>query len=245
MFSNDMTADRSQIPGGSTRVAIFAQTGRPMQPLQILIADSRDDVRGWVRRAVEKQAGWAVCGEAKTGPETVAKAIELRPDVVLLDERLPGLSGADVAREISRLAPTILLLTLTSFTSDHGRGQDAASDPFDTSRTEVGQTLMDAIRRFVDRATTDGDRAPARDERVAGRGPSSPETVERNVELSAREREVLQYVADGKSNKQIGVILSISTRTVETHRARLMRKLGLHSMNQLVRYAIRHRIISA
>jgi DNA-binding NarL/FixJ family response regulator len=245
MFSNRITVDRVEIPGGTTRTATFVQTGRPMQALQILIADSRDDVREWVRRAVEQQAGWVVCGEAKTGPETVAKAIELRPDVVLLDERLPGLSGAEVTREISHLAPTILRLTLTSFTSVHGHGQDDARDRLGTSRTEAGHTLVGAIKRFVDQATTDGDRAPARDEPVAGRAQSSPEAVERNVELSAREREVLRFVADGKSNKEIGVILSISTRTVETHRARLMRKLGLRSMNQLVRYAIRHRIISA
>jgi DNA-binding NarL/FixJ family response regulator len=245
MFSNDMTADRSQIPGGSTRVAIFAQTGRPMQPLQILIADSRDDVRGWVRRAVEQQAGWTVCGEAKTGPETVAKAIELRPDVVLLDERLPGLSGAEMAREILRVAPTALLLTLTAFTSEHARLHDAVSDQIGASSMEMGQTLVDAIKTFVDEATIDGDRAPARDDRVARGGQSSRSTVERSAALSSREREVLRYVADGKSNKEIGVILSISTRTVETHRARLMRKLGLHSMNQLVRYAIRHRIINA
>ncbi len=244
MFSNDMTADRSEIPGGSTRVAIFGQTGRPMQPVQILIADSRDDVREWVRRAVEQQAGWTVCGEAKTGPETVAKAIELRPDVVLLDERLPGLSGAEVAREILRVAPTALLLTLTTFTSEYVRLHDAVSDQIGASSTEMGQTLVDAIKTFVDEATIDGDRAPARDDRVPS-GQSSPETVERRAALSSREREVLRYVADGKSNKEIGVILSISTRTVETHRARLMRKLGLHSMNQLVRYAIRHRIISA
>ena len=110
---------------------------------------------------------------------------------------------------------------------------------------EMGQTLVDAIKTFVDEATIDGDHAPARDDRVAEGGQSSPDTVERSAALSSREREVLRYVADGKSNKEIGVILSISTRTVETHRARLMRKLGLHSMNQLVRYAIRHRIINA
>jgi DNA-binding CsgD family transcriptional regulator len=122
---------------------------------------------------------------------------------------------------------------------------DAVSDQIDASSMEMGQTLVDAIKTFVDEAPIDGDRAPAREDDVARGGQSSPETVERSAALSSREREVLRYVADGKSNKEIGVILSISTRTVETHRARLMRKLRLHSMNQLVRYAIRHRIINA
>jgi DNA-binding CsgD family transcriptional regulator len=102
-----------------------------------------------------------------------------------------------------------------------------------------------AIKALVDKATIDGDRAHGGEDPVTERRQSSPEAVERTVALSSREREVLRYLADGKSNKEIGVILSISTRTVETHRARLMRKLGLHSMNQLVRYAIRQRIISA
>jgi two-component system response regulator NreC len=245
MISNATTAASIGIPGGATRVAMIAQAGRPMRPLQILIADSRDDIRAWVRRAVEQQAGWTVCGEAKTGQDTVAKTIELRPDVVLLDEGLPGVIGGDVTREISRVAPTVLLLTITTFTSDHARVHDDVSDHVGAPRTEMGQTLVDAIKTFVDEATIAGDHAPAHDDRVAGGGQSSPDTVERRAALSSREREVLRYVADGKSNKEIGVILSISTRTVETHRARLMRKLGLHSMNQLVRYAIRHRIINA
>src|SRR5258705_13503296 len=114
MISNATTAASIGIPGGSTRVAMSAQAGRPMRPLQILIADGRDDIRAWVRRAVEQEAGWTVCGEAKTGQDTVAKTIELRPDVVLLGEGLSGLIEGDVTREISRVAPTVLLLTITT-----------------------------------------------------------------------------------------------------------------------------------
>ena len=180
-----------------------------------------------------------MCGEAKTGSETVAKAIELRPDVVLLDERLPGLSGAEVAREISHLAATILRLTLTSFTSVTGTGR--------TRRAIVSvrrERKRDTRSWMRSRDVSTGPR-PTAIVRLPAMSPSrdvlqsSPEAVERNVELSAREREVLRYVADGKSNKEIGVILGISTRTVETHRARLMRKLDLHSMNQLVRFVSR------
>ena len=211
-----------------------------MQPLQILIAESRDDVRRRVRARLEKQTEWQVCGEAKTGEETVAKTIELNPDIVILDEALPGLSSADVTREISRLAPEVMVLTLALFTPDRERGNDAAG----AHRTDSAgrRTLVDAIKTLVDEGSIEEERG--RDDRAEARGESGA-SGERHAPLTAREREVLRLLADGKSNKEIGVLLNISTRTVETHRARVMRKLGLHSMNQLVRYAIRHRIIRA
>jgi two-component system response regulator NreC len=214
-----------------------------MQPVQILIADGRDDVRRRVRARMEKQTGWKVCGEASTGPETVAKAIELNPDIVLIDEGLPGLSGADVTREIARVAPDVLVLTLALSTPD----REPMSEPIGLSgrahTSEVSNTLVDAIKTLVDPRVSDDDRAHESHDHVASPGRASLEG-ERSVPLTSREREVLRLLADGKSNKEIGVLLNISTRTVETHRARVMRKLGLHSMNQLVRYAIRHRIIS-
>jgi DNA-binding NarL/FixJ family response regulator len=214
-----------------------------MQPVQILIADGRDDVRRRVRDRVEKQTGWNVCGEASTGAEAVAKAIELTPDIVLLDDGLPGLSAVDVTREISLVAPDVLVLTLPLSTRD----REAMSEPISVSGgahpSQLGHSLVDAIKTLVGTRTGDDDRALASHDHLAS-GHASLEG-ERSVPLTAREREVLRLLADGKSNKEIGVLLNISTRTVETHRARVMRKLGLHSMNQLVRYAIRHRIISA
>lgn len=216
-----------------------------MQPLQILIADNHDAGRRWVRAALEKQAEWTVCGEAKTAPETVAKTIELRPDVVLLDGELPGLSGVDVAREIYRIAPAVHVLTLANFTSGHARQHYDASARDATPKTEAGHTLVDVITTLVDKPTIDGDRARTHDEVTLEPGRAASVHDLATAALSSREREVLRYVADGKSNKEVGMMLSISTRTVETHRARLMRKLNLHSINQLIRYAIRHRIINA
>jgi len=162
---------------------------------------------------------------------------------VLIDEGLPGLSGADVTREISRVAPDVLVLTLALSTPDREPMSEALGASGGTHTLEMGHTLVDAIKTLVDSRTSD-DRAHASADHVAATGHASLEG-ERSVPLTAREREVLRLLADGKSNKEIGVLLNISTRTVETHRARVMRKLGLHSMNQLVRYAIRHRIISA
>jgi DNA-binding NarL/FixJ family response regulator len=215
-----------------------------MQPVQILIADSRGDVRRRVRTRIEKQTGWIVCAEASTAPETVAKAIELNPDIVLIDEGLPGLSGADVTREISRVAPDVLVLILALSIPDREPMSEPLSASGGAHTLEMGHTLVDAIKTLVGTRTSDDDGAHASADQIATHGHASLEG-ERSVPLTSREREVLRLLADGKSNKEIGVLLNISTRTVETHRARVMRKLGLHSMNQLVRYAIRHRIISA
>jgi DNA-binding NarL/FixJ family response regulator len=220
---------------------------RSMQPLQILIADSHEAVRRWVRAALEAQEGWTVCGDATTAAETVARTIELTPDVVLLDAGLQGLSDVDVAQEIVRIAPALHVLTLTTFTAGHARRQDEESARGELPTTETGQTLVDAIKALVDRRRIAGAQRPASDERRSDAGAAARERQRKEISaaLTVREREVLRHLADGKSNKEVGVMLRISTRTVETHRARLMRKLDLHSISQLVRYAIRHRIINA
>jgi len=102
---------------------------------------------------------------------------------------------------------------------------------------------VDAIKTLVDKAAINSDRSGTRKKRVPEHPPGTADAEEARATLTSREREVLRQLADGKTNKEIGALLTISTRTVETHRARLMRKLQLRSMNQLVRYAIRHRII--
>ena len=103
--------------------------------------------------------------------------------------------------------------------------------------------VVDAIKTFVDRPAIVNDRPSSRRTRSSARSRAAGASGEARATLTSREGEVLRQLADGKTNKEIGALLQISDRTVETHRARLMRKLDLHSMNQLVRYAIRHQII--
>ena len=105
------------------------------------------------------------------------------------------------------------------------------------------QPLVEAIKTLACKPAIDHDRSRARHPRLSERIQATADDEEARAALTSRERQVLRQLADGKTNKEIGALLSISARTVETHRARLMRKLNLHSMNQLVRYAIRHRII--
>lgn len=104
---------------------------------------------------------------------------------------------------------------------------------------------MDAIKARIGKQTISRNRTRTFDDPLLKRIEAFPEEAEASGILTSREREVLRHLAEGRSNKEVGIILGISTRTVETHRARMMRKLRLHSMNQLVRFAIRHRIITA
>jgi DNA-binding NarL/FixJ family response regulator len=215
--------------------------------VRILIADSHDVVRRSLRLAVEEQAAWIVCGEARTGLETLTRTIELTPDVVVLDVGLPGLNGLDVTREIGRVAPAVHVLALTTHPSRQlaRRFHDAGARAY-LLKSEAGRTLADSIHnavgdqhaRFSEYEAAVADDVPERPSTVAVR--SGPTLI-----LTSREREVLHLLAEGQSNKEVGIALTISRKTVETHRARIMGKLGLRSMGQLVRYAIRHGIINA
>ena len=208
-----------------------------MQPLQILIAENQDAVRRWVRSALEQQGDWTVCAEARTALEAIEKTVEFRPDVVLVDEELPGAGGLDITQEIARLVPAVHVLTLTSFVSGHTRAHDERGP----AETVMGHTLVKAVKTLVAKEVFETDHAPLKQRRARSPRVNAEDST---AVLTSRELEVLRYLAGGQSNKEIGAMLQISARTVETHRARLMRKLDLHSMNQLVRYAIRQRIIN-
>jgi DNA-binding NarL/FixJ family response regulator len=210
--------------------------------IRILIADDHEVVRQGVRGLLEVCDNWMVCAEAVTGREAVMKASELRPDVVILDISMPEMNGLEAARQIRRAVPTAKILVLTVHEIDQ-----LAQDFMDAGvrgyllKADTGRMLVDAVKtvlggeKFFRRRLTDAaDRAsPAQ---------RSAPLVKR---LTRREREVLQLLAEGKSNKEIGTALRISAKTAETHRARLMAKLGVHSIAELVRYAIRNQIIDA
>src|SRR5262249_21947804 len=149
--------------------------------------DGRDDVRRRVRARMEKQTGWKVCGEASTGPETVAKAIELNPDIVLIDEGLPGLSSADVSREISRVAPDVLVMTLALSAPEREQMSEPIGATVAAHTSEIDHTLVDAIRTLVGTRTSDDDRAHANHDHVASPGHASLEE-ERSLPLTSRER---------------------------------------------------------
>lgn len=213
-----------------------------MTPVRILIADDHDVVRRGVRAVLEAEPEWIVCGEASTGREAVAKAIELRPEIVVLDVSMPELNGLEATRQLRGVVPAkILILTVHESEQIVTEVLDAGADGY-VLKTEAGRTLVEAIRallqnqRFFTRGAQRVATRPAGRRRGVAAGPGS-------ARLTARQREVLQLLTEGKSNKEIGAMLGMTTRTAETHRTQIMAKLNLHSMSALVRYAIRNRII--
>jgi DNA-binding NarL/FixJ family response regulator len=208
-----------------------------MTRLRILIADSHDVVRRSLRAALEDQPSWFVVGEATTGPETLAHTVDLKPDVVIVDI---AMNGIRMTREIARLTPhvAVIVLTLRSSNQLAQRLHDAGARGYVT-KTNIGSALVDLIHAVVERRPTKGHPFPG-----DGRHDDSSAQSPVDGALTAREREVLQLLAEGNTNREVAGTLEISAKTVETHRARIMSKLQLRSVGQLVRFAIRHRIIA-
>jgi DNA-binding NarL/FixJ family response regulator len=179
---------------------------------------------------------------AATGREAVMKAAELQPDVVILDVAMPEMNGLEAARQIRHRVPTANILVLTVHESD-----ELAQEFIDAGvhgyllKADTGRMLVDAVQAVVR-----GEKLfkPHLTETLDGSSPA-PGATPPIKRLTRREREVLQLLAEGKSNKEIGTVLHMSTKTAETHRARLMAKLGVHSVAELVRYAVRNKIIDA
>ena len=214
-----------------------------MNVARILIADDHEVVRHGLRRLLETQPGWEVCGEAASGREAVAKARQLKPHVAVLDFGMPELNGAEATRQILRESPRTEVVVLTM--------HDAA--PL------VREVLQAGARGFVLKSDASSDLVSAVQALLAHRTFLSPAVSKVVVEgyirggdiealadrLTPRERETVQLVAEGKSNKEISSALNISIKTVEAHRSHLMHKLNLSSVSELVRYAIRNKIVEA
>jgi DNA-binding NarL/FixJ family response regulator len=209
---------------------------------RILIADDHELVRHGMRAIFQCERQWTVCGEATTGRQALAMTFELQPDVVVLDVALPEMNGIEVTRQIRRVLPVAILI-VTMHDSDQvvQEAMEAGANGL-VLKAEAGRTLADAVRAILLR----GEFISERVSRVATRTPSdhNRRTGYRKPNLlTSREREVLQLLAEGQANKEVANALSISPKTAETHRARIMAKLEVHSMNELVRYAIRNHII--
>jgi DNA-binding NarL/FixJ family response regulator len=209
---------------------------------RILIADDHEVVRQGVRGLLEVRTDWNVCGEAATGREAVIKAAALQPDVVILDVAMPEMNGLEAARQIRRTVPTAKILVLTVHEIDQLEQEfiDAGVHGF-LHKADTGHMLVEAVQTVLRGGTFFKPRLSD----IADGSSPAPASIPPIKRLTRREREVLQLLAEGKSNKEIGTILHMSTKTAETHRARLMAKLGVHSMAELVRYAVRNKIIDA
>jgi DNA-binding NarL/FixJ family response regulator len=212
--------------------------------IRILIADDHELVRMGIRAVLSQEPDLVVCGEAINGSQALAQAHELKPDIMILDVGLPEMNGVEVTRRVrSTMSTAVLIVTMHDSDQVVQAAMEAGASGY-LLKSDVGRALPAALRAILSNGQFVSDRVRA----AALLGSSSGEGRERrgkSERLTSREREVLQLLAEGKANKEIAAALKITTKTVETHRARIMAKLEIHSMSELVRYAIRNRIIEA
>jgi DNA-binding NarL/FixJ family response regulator len=217
---------------------------RSVTSLRVLIVDDHAVVRRGVRSLLESHEGWVVCGEATTGRDAVAKSLRLRPDVVVMDLSLPELNGLDATRQILKDSPRTEILVLTMHHSEElARDVLQAGARGYVLKSDADESLIAAVeslrqhKPFLASKVTEfvlDDYLRRTDTRDDGAAHDA---------VTAREREIIQLVAEGKSNKEAASMLAISVKTIEAHRANIMRKLHLRSVSDLVRYAIRNKIV--
>ncbi len=210
-----------------------------MNRLRILLADDHEMVRKGLRATIEEHPGWEVCGEARTGREAVSKARELHPDVVVMDFAMPELNGMEATRQIRATVPSAEVLILSMHESEKLVREmlDAGAQGY-LLKTDAGEFLITALQALSEHQPYFTPKVSA----VVLQGYLNPQAWEKS-ELTPREREIIQLIAEGKATKAVAETLGISVKTAETHRTNLMRKLDLHSTADVVRYAIRHQIV--
>lgn len=215
-----------------------------MRTLSVLLADHHSVVRRGLRALLEAQPRWKVVAEAANGRDAVAKATRLRPDLVILDISLPELNGLDVTRLIRKAVPHTRVLILTAHNAEDliERALAAGAQGY-VLKSDSEASLMKAVEALSDDRTFFTSAASELVLDSLRRGNREVRSQRVVNGLTVREREIVQLLAEGNSNKEVAGRLSISVRTVENHRAKIRNKLHLRSFSELVRYAIRNKIV--
>ncbi len=216
--------------------------------LRILLADDHELTRSGLRYLLEKHDGWTVCGEASNGRMAIEMAEKLRPDFAILDMSMPEMNGLEATRQILKRQPQLKILIFTMHETENiiidvlragARGVVLKSD--------AGENMLAAVesiskgRRFFTSRVAETVVDAYLSKRSANEAPDSAD----RAYLTTREREVIQLLAEGRSNKEVADRLGISGRTAEGHRSEIMRKLKFGSLAELIRFAIRNGIVQA
>ena len=207
---------------------------RHWEMLRIFLADHHVLIRGGLRTLLRVRRDFVICGEADNGIEAVKLAVQAKPDIVIMNVNMPGINGIEATRQIRQAIPNTEVLIFTSESNEDilreclraGAGGYLLKSAADEQIIEAIETLA-RHNGYYSRSVT---------EKLlrAGNGRS---------ELTAREREILRFIAQGRRSREIAQLLGVSVRTIETHRAAGMRKLHLHSVAEVVRYAIREQLV--
>lgn len=213
--------------------------------IRVLVVDDHELVRKGLRTLFEEESGCEVCGEAANGRDAIDRAQQLEPDVVVLDISMPGLNGLEAARQIRKAVPRSEVLALTMNDSDQLAGQllNAGVHGY-LLKSDAARDLVEGVRSLarhkpfftskVARMVLEGYLKAANE---------SEDEPTASGALTAREHQIVQLLAEGKNNKEVAQALGITVKTAETHRANIMRKLDIHSISEIVRYAVRNQII--
>nr|WP_249782495.1 MULTISPECIES: response regulator transcription factor [unclassified Bradyrhizobium] len=220
----------------------WPRVGKRERPVKrILIADDHEIVRSGLRAIVETRSNWIVSGEATNGEQAVTLAMETRPDIVIVDYSMPIINGLEVSRRLRALHVQTEVLILTMHESEE----------------LLTEAILAGIRGFLFKSDARNHLISAVEALLDGRPYFTSVLLEKllrdyqankqnraDMLLTSREESVVQLIAEGHTNRSISAILNLSVKTVETHRASAMRKLRMSSTAELVRYAVRKRLVS-
>jgi DNA-binding NarL/FixJ family response regulator len=210
-----------------------------MNPIRILLADDHAVVRQGFRAILARQADMAIVGEAGNGREVMTLAERTKPDLVVMDVAMPELNGIEATRRLTTLLPRVRILALSMHKdSIYVREMLKAGARGYLLKDSGEQDLVEAVRTLA----RGGDyiSSAVQPALSSGRGSGGSTPLD---QLTSREREVLQSIAEGKTNKEVAGLLGISVFTVDAHRGRIMEKLNVHNVNELVRFAVRNGLI--
>jgi DNA-binding NarL/FixJ family response regulator len=216
-----------------------------MNRLRILVADDHEIVRRGLVSLIKSHPDWEICAEANNGRQAVEKTSESKPDIAILDIGMPVLNGLEATRQILREHPGVRILILTITDTDQAVQAvlEAGARGF-LLKSDAARDLVTAVEALAHNKTFFTARVA--DLVLSGYLNRTQRSAKNNISLpglTSREREVVQLLAEGKSTKEVACHLDLSVKTAETHRSNIMRKLGLHSVSELVLYAVRNNIV--